>query len=414
MSMKPSLIAVGVLICSWIILTNSVVFLCLVTSKKTKQIALYLQLLSLCLTDMLVGFCTIPVFLAPITSLFSKYEACACIFYMYFVSQGATLYHTLLVCIHRLLTMRRKSNVNKESFNTTLVQISLIWIGCFIFYSIPFVAFGQFGGDVVSCSMPALFGQNYSVVTGLGSILFILPYCCINILYVYLLVYLKKRWRAIHVDTTLVTSNRSNELEDIGQRGNNYEFDHCGMTHVEGPTEAKLDMHEAKSTAILGGNPGTSKDTSKINCRTIHVKEPDIHAVQETQFVEGRESIMMRRGLRNFKANTNMQKDIGRRRIHGTHINKNRSVLKSQRRVLFTIGIILTALDVCMTPMVFLPVFENVQFEYINRSSKYVCLTMAMLSSALNPVINVSMIKPFRQGLKDTAKKVLQSFGCGW
>ena len=113
-----------VLICTWIIIANVVVFLCLVTSRKALKINVNVHLLSLSLTDMLVGITTIPTVLTLITNLFSKYETCACVIYMYFVSQCATLYHTLLISIHRLVTIKRTSNVN-DSNNANLKYILL-------------------------------------------------------------------------------------------------------------------------------------------------------------------------------------------------------------------------------------------------------------------------------------------------
>ena len=104
--------------------------------------------------------------------------------------------------------------------------------------------------------MPVLLGENYAVATGLWGILFIFPYCSTNILYMYLTVHLKKKWRAIHAGVVEITHNRSIKLEDISQNGNKFEFDHKGMIPVEQPTEAKLDTHTANTESVLGRKPG--------------------------------------------------------------------------------------------------------------------------------------------------------------
>ena len=77
--------------------------------------------------------------LAPLTAKFSQYKPCAFVFHLYFVSQGATLYHTLLICVHRLSLDETKSKCYQGKFQcNTRSEISLIWIGCLDAFSIPF------------------------------------------------------------------------------------------------------------------------------------------------------------------------------------------------------------------------------------------------------------------------------------
>ena len=410
---SPWLIATGILICSWVILANSVVFLCLVTSPKTKKISVFIQLLSLSFTDMNVGLCMIPMVLTQSTTLFSNNRACAIIIYVYFVSQGATLYHTLLVCIHRLIKMKQKSNAKQENFNATLVQISLIWIGCLIFFGIPFPVLIKPSGDDQACSLSLIFGQNYIFAALLWGALLILPFSCVNILYVYLLAYLRARLKAVHVRTAHVTRTHSLELSNIGKRNNKFEFDHNGLTPVVNKVETKLNTHAVvKSVGILGQEPGTSKGLSEQKCRTINVKQATTHVMNEAHSAQGTEQNMIRQDERIFKGYSIKETDFCRKRINVMGTNNNRLGLKTLRRVLVTVGIILTSLDVCMAPLVFFAFFEHVNVGYVNRSIKLLCLVMATMNSALNPVINVSMIKPFRQILFEKAKKLFRSLDC--
>ena len=414
-SISPWLIATGILICSWVILANSVVFLCLVTSPKTKKISMFIQLLSLSFTDMHVGLCMIPMFLTQSTALNSNVRACAITIYVYFVSQGATLYHTLLVCIHRLINMKQKSNAKQENFNATLVQISLIWIGCLIFFGIPFPVLIKPSGDVQACSLPVIFGQNYIFATPLWGALLILPFSCVNILYVYLLAYLRARLKDIHVRTAHITRTHSLELSNIGKRNKKFEFDHNGLTPVVNKVETKLNASThavVKSVGILGQEPGTSKNLSEQKCRTIHVKQANTHAMNEAHSAQGTEQNMNRQDERIFKGYSIKETDLCRQRINVMGTNNSRLGLKTLRRVLVTVGIILTSLDVCMAPLVFFAFFENVNVGYVNRSIRLLCLMMATMNSALNPVINVSMIKPFRQILFEKAKKLFRSLDC--
>ena len=399
-----SLIVVGISVCTWIIITNAVVFLFFVTSEKARKSSVTVQLLSLSLTDMLVGICTTPVFLTPVLSLFSKYETCACIMFMYFVSQGATINHALLICIHRLIIIRRKSNAhhnNKEKLQSVLVQIMLIWFGCVVFYAIPFLVFARFGEEVVPCSLNNVFRDKYFTVTRLMSILFLLPYICTNILYVYLLVYLRRRLRT--VDATQVTLN--NQSADISQRGD--KLDNIVMTPVENPTHIKSVLPGAfKNTNTLYLEPGPSTDRSKRNCRTIHVKEPDMNKTVKAQSTKDMKTDANEQIRGRAKEKTQKRRDISTHGINVMGASNSFSRLKKQRHVLNTIGIILISLNVFMAPLTFTPVFEFFQFGYLTRRVKFVFLAMAMLNSALNPIINVWRIIPFQENLRSKARKV--------
>ena len=84
-SVPKWLVSVMYSISIWTIVANSLVFLCLVTSRKALKNKVHVQLLSLSFTDMLVGVITIPFTWMLITMHNVKYEACAILFYTYFV-----------------------------------------------------------------------------------------------------------------------------------------------------------------------------------------------------------------------------------------------------------------------------------------------------------------------------------------
>ena len=359
------LIIVNVLICTWIIIANAVVFLCLVTSRKAIKININIQLLSLSLTDMLVGTCTIPATLTPITNIFSKYETCACLIYMYFVSQCATLYHTLLICIHRLVTIKRTSNMNDSNnanLKIILVQIMAIWFGSLVFMSIPFLVFARFGETVVSCSFYTLLEDNFLVGLGIINITLLWPaHICINIIYVYLFVYLRKRLRTIN--TAQITSKYP--PKENSQRSNRVH------DNALPPLETPLDIQtkppsKVQSVSSICGGPGCSTDHAQTKCRYINVKEVGNTTTNESPSNREKES----------DAKVPDTALIARARgQEGTKLRctyDNRLGLQKQRRVLVTIGILLISLNVFMTPLDFVFLIEIFNFGQLTRGVRFV------------------------------------------
>ena len=117
-----------ILISIWTVLVNGLVFVCLVSSRNVLKHNVNVQLLSLSLTDMLVGITMLSPVLAAILNLFSRSEPCSVILYMYFVAQAATIYHTFLICVHRLRVIRRKSNAKHSNKIFTSNMCNLDWM----------------------------------------------------------------------------------------------------------------------------------------------------------------------------------------------------------------------------------------------------------------------------------------------
>ena len=148
-------------------------------------------------TDLVVGLTTTPATLFPIVFPNTRYETCALTMYMYFCAQAASLCHSLLICINRLLTiiLKRPTNAN-VTFKTIMMQILAVWGFCLLFYVIHFLSYARFGETVKQCSTIYLFGDNEFFVFGLMTIPpLVPPQLCTNIIYVYLLMYVRKRLR---------------------------------------------------------------------------------------------------------------------------------------------------------------------------------------------------------------------------
>ena len=400
------LIILMISISTWIIMANGLVFVCLVTSRNALKNNVNIQLLSLCITDMLVGIITIPAALMPMFILFTTYESCAFVVYIYFVAQSATLCHTLLICVNRLLTIKRKSNVNESNngtFKSILKQILAVWTGCLLFSSIHFLAFAQFGETVVHCSTVYLFQDNHLVATGLLAIpLLVPPQLCTDFIYVYLFIYVTKRLRSVHVvhvkpnhspDDARPNTNRGQEklsqnFKPLGDVRNNHRLMIPSVSEV---TKGPVGCIGYTQTRVRSMNV-TEVGTSTVSESKCYGDDTLDRKLQET-------------APNTTGLNIRAKGDSGNER---NRTNNNRLGLEKQRRVLVTFGILLISLNVFMTPLDFLTIIEMFNNGPLSRGLRFIFMTMAMLNSALNPVINSWRIKPFRVIMREKLTKMYE------
>ena len=387
----------------WVIIANCLVFMCLVTCRNMLKNSVNVQLLSLSLTDMLVGIMTIPsVFpLTPVRDLFSKYESCAFIIYTYFVAQSATLYHTLIICINRLVAIRRISTVNgitNNTFKTIFIQIVAVWTGCFVFYIIHFLAFARFG-ETVRCTSDHLFEDNHLVAFGLLTIPLLVPgHLCINIIYVYLIIHIRQRLGVVGIvqeapkHSPNIVRLKSFHIHEKPSSS----LKPCKHTSHRSEKQSRFEVK--KGLDREGGYAQTkvqSLNEQEVVASTSYKSKCNRNRAPDSDSQEIAPTTM---------ANKETVTDFGR-----TQTNNNRLGLERQRRVLVTFGILLTALNLFMTPLDFMTIIEIIRNRPLSRSVRIVFVTMAMLNSALNPVINIWRMKPFRELMKQKARKVYES-----
>ena len=205
----------------WIIFVNCLVLGCLLFSRHALKNFVNLQILSFSFTDILVGFSSILMIMTyPLTKAFPYFEACAAIFYSFGVSQSATLYHALGICIHRFVTIKRISGSNdinsRGMYKKILMQVLLTWIACIIITAIPFIVFGRFGEPLEECSLHHIFQNKYMAYIIFFNIFFITPQIGMTVIYINMFRFLirkRKRINIIPVNTsyqnTASTSSRT-------------------------------------------------------------------------------------------------------------------------------------------------------------------------------------------------------------
>ena len=385
----------------WTVLANGLVFLCLVSSRNVLKNNVNIQLLSLSLTDMLVGISMISPLLASIPNLISRSETCSVILYLYFVAQAATLYHTFLICVHRLWVIRRKSNANHSnqvSLKAFLLQIWAIWVGCLLYCSIHLLAFVPFGTTVSKCNLAAhLFADdNHTALWLLTIPLFAPPYICTNTIYVYLLIFTKRKLRT--VDILHVKPIESSDKIRLEQMKDN----NTAVVEINSECHSNVRIQSAPQDSE---EPGSSKGNTHTKCSATNDQKPSTSAkyksknnenIDQDRIVE--ENTMYKQVEQKPKpAITNKQK----KKKKNTHLAQ-----KLQRRALVTFGILLASLNLFMTPLVSVEILELLWHDILSRDAHIIFVLMAVLNSALNPIINIWRIKPFRMVLMEKARRL--------
>ena len=401
MSTPVWLIILMISISTWIIIANGLILWCLVTSRDTLKNNVNVQLLSLSLTDMLVGISVIPGVLLPMTTQFSRYESCAILIYMYNVTQAATLCHTLLICVNRLLTIKRKSYINastNESLKTIFIQIATVWIGCIVFYSIHFSVFSRFGKPVNQCTLLQLFEGNYLVAIGTLTIPLLVPtQLCTNIIYVHLFIYIRQRLRVVGI--VQVQPKHSPDRFRLKR----YRTQDKPLPSVNNLG----DVHTSQREQI----PSTSKETD----RRMGYAQTKVQSLSEQEVGTSTAYKSKRKGNnypgRNFPETPLTTMERGGNETLQIRTNNSRlGLLERQKRVLVTFGILLISLNIFMTPLDFLGIIELLRNEPLSRRGNVVSssVIMAMLNSALNPAINLWRIKQFRLIMKEKAMSIYE------
>ena len=196
--------------CVWIVVINSLTCLCLFFNRKSLKHFSTLQLLSLSITDIIVGLTAIPGTLTYyITSAFLLAEICAGIWYGYMVAQVASLFHVFAICLHRFITIkyhRYNSHKNGEGMlKRILYHILMDWISAIILVAIPVFRYAKFGHSLEECSMNTVFGDDYLRAFAILAVFCITPQLGVNIMYICLFRFLSKRWNRIHKSTQSMT-----------------------------------------------------------------------------------------------------------------------------------------------------------------------------------------------------------------
>ena len=454
---SPAILFVMLLISSWIILINGLVFTCFLISRNTLRKFVNIQMLSFSVTDMCVGFSALSVTMSyQNSSTFLNFEACLVLFYGYCISQTANLFHAFGVCLHRIIIIkrsagRRESN-SKSVLKTLLFHLSTIWILSVFLVSIPFGLYGQFGVHLDECSLNSLFGDNYIYFVAVMGSIFIMPQIAMNIVYIYMLRFLLLTWRNMNYkhkrDTPFAT--RSNEdgmicdthpflnesMSDNKTKSIDFKIEKMPQTIVNKSAEKGSDTFQSGTKAVDNRGKQPHRKIRSVPDKSFSFTEYeetyhdlcDLDSIKSSMkdlpcntksdsgetitLCEMKTNPYYRIRKRDYticgdqcnkysKASAEIfekcRKPFARlNRRASKHRNSRRLGYKRQRRVLITIGMILLAVNIFMTPLNLLSVIELNNGSLLTRKVKFSLMALALMNSVFNPVIYSLRIRPFR------------------
>ena len=387
----------------WIVLANAFILTFLFMNRRALKNFVNLQILSFSVTDMLVGLLAIPTTMTyHISMSFPYFWPCAAVLYGYSAAQHATLYHAFVICIHRLVTIKRctgRLETNPRSmYKLLFIQISIPWIESLVVMSIPYLALGKHGAILKGCSLNTVFEDNYIAAMGISTANILIPHIGMNVIYVYMLVFLLKKWNRINVlvgpSNSVATTSR------------------CADESTRLSSTLNIEMVSRISNSEMPDSDNTLKPVAPVwSCegsgcnRVIPINQPnlDVPILPNVNNDTGNNivnNVFLKDGSANFRSDNNQI--IKRASPINRQVKRKRTAklgVRGQKDVLITIGILLLVLNVFMTPLSFLVIAEVVNVDLLNRQVKFTIMVLALMNSALNPIIYMFRIKPFREAL---------------
>ena len=446
----------------WILVVNALIFCCLLASRKTLKTFVNIQMLSFSLTDMFVGLCAIPVTLTyQITTAFPYFETCAAIFYGYSISQAATMYHAFVICIHRIVIIKRyagrRERNPKSMLRTLFLQIALIWMFSMLIVSVPFGIYGRFGQPLKGCSLNTLFEENYIQFCAFMDAILLIPQIGMNVIYVYMFRFLFTTWRKSHarrrqcrsvlkmasVKVTLTeestTDNGTRSASHLSQRGltpsdidesstyNGSSFANqpsvaqrrhvvseslsaevCELKCCERSGALKVNFKMEKVTSDIDKETVGYSEKENVSCEvdSLNYNDTSFDLVKENAF----QNEISKQHDETFPNTIPLKSDKTKK--HFSKLKRKASKRKNeiklsyegQKEVLITIGLILLVVNVTMTPLNLLFVIELLSNGFLSRELKLIMVSFAMMNSAFNPGIYALRIKLFRKAVSRNLK----------
>ena len=405
--------------CAWIVIVNALVFASLVQNKRALKQFVNMQLLSLSMTDMLVGCSAITLILTFYKpAAFAHFGICIGIMYSYQTAQSATLFHAFGICIHRLITVKFYAS-GTQIFKITktkrmLFQILIVWIVSIGLVAAPFSRYAEFGTSIKVCSLNTLFASNYKNFMAVLSAILFVPLVGMNLVYVYMLRFLLAKWGRINNNRTIL--NRSIIADEQKTEIRTHVCQETVQTKEASVPATRTDIRQETSASTSQGKSNSNNDLFSLpqshngpkaeraahesgNSDFIflsHIEEQQQNNTDCTVSANKDKPAQSLTGLKHtirktsFTTATQSQSKLKRNSVMGH---------KKQKHVLITIGIILLVLDMFMVPLILAMFAELLDDGLLSRRVKFSLMSLALVNNALNPVINALRIKPFKDVL---------------
>lgn len=438
-------ICIMLVVCFWIVFANgAVTFVCL-SNKACRKNFFSNQILSLSITDLQVGIsCLLVTSTYIFKGSFVFYNACAFVFFYYFASQHASLYHTVTISFQRffkifnLLKPASRIVSKRVSCSRVFLEIALIWASAALTAAIPFILYPEFDTVIPVCSLNGLFHQTneYKTMLTIECSFLLAPQLLISFLYCALYIHLTSKWQAITGRAnkkffknlehpawlTFLTkkacyccrlSAAKGRLVKV-QPHSNTTIQH--LTGIEGSVDHSGSSRHVYKCKDLGTNVTclSLSETGMELCRnkfsTARPVKSEVSSIEQKTIKSNcfnvsdtyQKTASFERPAAGKESVSSCEATTSRRK---TLVRQN---IADHRRVFVTIGIILLVLNVCMTPLDMVFVIEWKSATLASRATKFVLLATSLLNSAINPLIYAFRIRPFRKACITFIRKLFR------
>ena len=190
---SPLFVFLSMVLSLWTIASNLFLLICFVKHRNNLIRSTFtMQILTLSVSDFLVGLSTLPIYVTGIISMVS-YELCVFQFVVFISAQAVVLCHIFGICITRLFVVCHLTSPPKMSKKRGLITLYLVisWMVTLGIFSVPFGIWGKYRHRISICSLNEMFQDNYKYYTMYCVSFYIIPTLLTNAVYVAVLVQLR-------------------------------------------------------------------------------------------------------------------------------------------------------------------------------------------------------------------------------
>lgn len=340
---SPGFAGFSIFLSAWIIISNCFVLICFIRHRKSLiKTTFMMQLLALNISDLIVGFSMLLVYLTAFTTKFS-FEVCLSKYVLALSAQAVEQFNILGICLNRLSIVGRMATPGTSPKKTKLVLAFsvCIWITSLGTYSVLFGIWAAHRRVLYNCSLNELFQENYKKYALYSISAYILSTALINFVYCSVIVKLAvSSRRRIEVTSESLPNNISVTHQIMPA-----EYSSNGLINYSPTPETwpKIndEMNSHSQSEQKNEKDATRKPTNEpLDTFTNKIKDSDKDSDERSKHEALRRYDSSRRILSENQIKARKDENDVSEQDDDTRRNSlfNKPTFKSQRKALITIG----------------------------------------------------------------------------
>ena len=255
---SPVFVGFCMVVSGLIIALNSLVIFSLVNDRKRQLNNTFtFQLLTLSVSDVLVGLATLPAYATAFTSSFI-YEECLCRFVVLLSAHAVEQFHIFGICVNRVsvlhqLTTPVPSRISRKKM-FVVVYLLLNWVVFLTIYSVAFRIWGVYRQTLYMCSLNEMLQDNYKTYVIYSISFYIVPLVLINSIYAALILKIKLTARSETLYALKLNPSVAEFKITHGRHSSSVPVDHSRSRD----RSSSDDVHEKQSMTLFANKGSTS------------------------------------------------------------------------------------------------------------------------------------------------------------